>query len=74
VSLAVAQKYSLQVSNAIRELNAQHVQFQLIIAQALIPVLNTLTAILAQVVGALQKMNPATRDAIIQWTAWAESF
>ncbi len=69
VSLAVAQKYSIEASNAIRDLNAQHVRFQMIVAQALIPVLSQLTAILSRLVDAFQSMNPATRDAIIQWTA-----
>lgn len=69
VSLAVAQRYSIGVSNALRDLNAQQIRLQLIIAQALVPVLNTLTALLSKVVDAFQKMNPATRDAILQWTA-----
>ena len=69
ISLAVAQRYSLQTSNAIRDLSNQSVRFHLVIAQALVPVLESLTAVISKAAAAFEKMNPATRDAIIQWTA-----
>jgi hypothetical protein len=69
VSLAVAQRYSIQTSNAIRDMSNQSVRLHLVIAQALVPVLESLTAVISKAATAFEEMNPATRDAIIQWTA-----
>lgn len=69
ISLAVAQRYSIQTSNAIRDMSNQSVRLHLVIAQALVPVLESLTAVISRAASAFEEMNPATRDAIIQWTA-----
>ncbi len=63
-----AAQYSLPVKTELENLNAIFTTFQVQIAQAVVPIVQKFTNILANLYSAFTKLSPGTRDAFLQTT------
>ncbi|MDD5450201.1 MAG: hypothetical protein PHO42_06390 [Candidatus Omnitrophica bacterium] len=67
LSLRNMVNYSPQVSRAFTELTNAARNFQLVIAQAVVPILQRLANFVSGLVEVFQSLNPQLRDQILQW-------
>jgi len=67
LALRNAADYSLPVSRALNEIKNSALNLQIVIAQAVVPVLQKLSNFIASIVTIFQNMNPQLRESILQW-------
>jgi hypothetical protein len=60
-------KYSENVRDSLQRLSQVTTQFGIIIANAVVPVINGLTVILDRLVTAFESLSPELRDSILRW-------